>query len=70
MLHDTKQLDFMVALGTHPPLNDESLHKLVGITTEERTTKFKHVGLLNHAWDTPSALTSLGVMGQDEPGRI
>lgn len=66
VLHDTKQLDFMVALGTHPPLSEESLHRLVGITAEERMATFKHIGLLNHAWDTPSVLTSLGVMEQDE----
>ena len=70
VLHDTKQLDFMVALGTHPPLSDESLNKLVGITAEERTTTFKHIGLLNHAWDNPSALTSLGVIEQDEIKQI
>jgi lactate racemase len=66
ILRDTKQLDFMVALGTHPPLNDESMNKLIGISTEERSTKYKHVGLLNHAWDDPSALAKLGVMEQDE----
>ena len=70
VLHDTKQLDFMVALGTHPPLSKESLNKLVGITAEERNTTFKHIGLLNHAWDTPSALTSLGVIEQDEIKQI
>ena len=70
VLHDTKQLDFMVALGTHPPLSDENLNKLVGITTEERKGSFKHIGLLNHAWDTPSALTSLGVIEQDEIKQI
>ena len=70
VLHDAKQLDFMVALGTHPPLSEESIHRLVGITAEERTTTFKHVGLLNHEWDTPSALTSLGVIGQDEIKQI
>src|SRR4030095_3703468 len=66
ILHDSKQLDFMVALGTHPPLSEENIYKLVGISSEERATTFKHIGLLNHAWDTPSTLTSLGVMGQDE----
>jgi nickel-dependent lactate racemase len=66
VLHDTKQLDFMVALGTHPPLSEESLHKLVGITAEERGTTFRQIGLLNHAWDTPSALTSLGIIEQEE----
>ncbi|MEP6896526.1 MAG: lactate racemase domain-containing protein [Chloroflexota bacterium] len=70
VLHDAKQLDFMVALGTHPPLNEESLNELVGITAKERTTTFKHIGLLNHAWDAPSALTSLGIMEQDEIKQI
>jgi len=70
ILHGAKQLDFMVALGTHPPLDEESINKLVGITAEERTTIFKHVGLLNHAWDTPSALTSLGMIEQDEVKQI
>ena len=66
VLHDTKQLDFIVALGTHPPLSEENLHRLVGITAEERKSKFKHIDLLNHAWNTPSALTSLGRIEQDE----
>jgi nickel-dependent lactate racemase len=70
ILHDTEQLDFMVALGTHPPLSKESIQKLVGITAEERTTIFKHISLLNHEWDTPSVLTSLGIIGQDEIKQI
>ena len=70
VLHEAKQLDFMVALGTHPPLSEESIHKLVGITAEERTTTYKRIGLLNHTWDTPSALTSLGVIDQDEIKQI
>src|SRR5215207_6551063 len=69
-LHDTKQLDFMVALGTHPRLSGESLHRLVGITAQDRATTFKQVGLLNHEWNTPSALTSLGIMPQDEIKQI
>ena len=66
ILHDTKKLDFMVALGTHPPLSEENLNKLVGITVDERATTFKDVGLLNHAWDDPSALATIGAMEADE----
>jgi nickel-dependent lactate racemase len=66
IFRDTKQLDFMVALGTHPALNKDSLNRLVGITADERTTKYAHIGLLNHAWDNPSALTSLGALEADE----
>ncbi len=70
ILHDTQQLDFMVALGTHPPLNEERLNKLVGVTSKERTTKYRGIGLLNHAWDQPSALVYIGTMGQDEIKQI
>jgi len=70
ILRDTKQLDFMVALGTHPPLSEESLNTLVGITPEERITTFKHISLLNHEWKNPSALTSLGILPQDEIRQI
>lgn len=66
LLHDTRQLDFMVALGTHPPLSEDSLNKLVGITAEERRTIFAKIGLLNHAWDDPAALATLGVLEQDQ----
>jgi len=66
ILRDARQLDFMVALGTHPPLSADHLNSLVGISADERASTFKHIGLLNHAWDDPSALTILGVMEQDE----
>lgn len=64
ILHDAKQLDFMVALGTHPPLSDAQLCQLVGISAEERQTTFRHVGILNHAWDVPDTLTTIGTLPQ------
>ena len=66
VLHNAKQLDFMVALGTHPMLSNDEINKLVGITTDERMSEFKRIGLLNHAWNDPNALTTLGEMKQDE----
>ncbi len=66
ILNDVRQLDFMVALGTHPALSEEALNKLVGITPEERLTKYKAIGLFNHTWDNPSALVSIGIFEADE----
>ncbi len=66
ILQDARQLDFMVALGTHPALPEEALNQLVGITAAERATTYKHIGLFNHAWDDPAMLASLGVMEQEE----
>jgi len=64
VLQAASQLDFMVALGTHPPLNDGGLNQLVGITPEERSTTYQHVGLLQHVWNDPAALARLGIIPQ------
>jgi nickel-dependent lactate racemase len=66
ILGDTSRLDFMVALGTHPPLTDGSLNNLVGISAEERATCFSPIGLLNHTWNDPSSLVSIGTFEQDQ----
>jgi len=70
ILRDTKELNFMAALGTHPSLSAESMNRLVGITADERSVTFKHIRLLNHEWDSPSALTALGAIEQDEIKQI
>ena len=70
VLLDVKQLDFMIALGTHPALTDEQTNHLVGITADERANEFANIGLLNHAWDDPAALKNIGVIKQDEVKQI
>ena len=66
ILHDVKGLTFMVALGTHPPLSEAQLNKLVGVTPEERSGKFAHIGLTNHAWNDPGTLTNIGTLPQEQ----
>ena len=70
ILHDTSKLDFMVALGTHPELSESNLLKLVGITPGVRRTKYAKIGLLNHTWDDPTSLRTIGVITQDEIKQI
>jgi nickel-dependent lactate racemase len=65
ILSDTRRLDFLVALGTHPPLSEQALCHLVGITLEQRCDTYSHIGLLNHAWDNPQALADIGVLSRD-----
>ncbi len=43
VLHDVRELNVMVALGTHPGYDEAGLNHLVGITAEERATAFKHI---------------------------
>jgi lactate racemase len=70
ILTDAHKLDFLVALGTHPPLSDDALRRLVGITREQHHEEYNHVGLLNHAWDQPGALVEIGTLTQDRVQEI
>jgi lactate racemase len=70
ILGDTHSLDFMVALGTHPPLDDDALYRLVGINAEQHLLEYAHVGLMNHAWDDPRALSQIGIISQAQVQEI
>jgi nickel-dependent lactate racemase len=55
-------LDYLVALGTHQPMSEAAMHRLVGITEEEHRTAYPEVRLFNHRWDLPETLTTLGTI--------
>jgi lactate racemase len=44
------KLDFLVALGTHIPMDDAHIQRHVGITAEERRTRYADIGFYNHNW--------------------
>jgi lactate racemase len=66
ILWDARQLDMMVALGTHPPLGESDLCQLVGISRDERRNAYGHVGLINHIWNDPASATWLGTISQTQ----
>jgi len=57
-----RQLDFLVALGTHPPLSDEQLDRLLGVEPGGRDEALPGSRVFNHRWKDPQALTALGVI--------
>jgi nickel-dependent lactate racemase len=59
-------LDYLIALGTHPPMNDEAIERLVGVTPEQRATRYANVRIFNHRWDDPATFVTLGSIGADE----
>ena len=63
-LAEAREVTFMVALGTHPPLSRERLLALVGLSEDEARTTYRHVRLLNHAFGDPAALVSIGALPQ------
>ena len=61
-----KQIDVMVALGTHPPMSQEAICHRLGLSTEEKAKSYPEVKLLNHAWDDDKALVEVGKIASSE----
>ncbi len=61
-------LDYLVALGTHQPMSDAQLSKLVGrpvINGKAGTSR-----IFNHRWDDPANFVTLGTITAGEIGQI
>ncbi len=45
------KLDVLIALGTHLPMDEESICRHFGITVEERRGAYADIGIYNHNWE-------------------
>lgn len=45
------RLDYLIALGTHQPMSDGAIDRLVGVTAAERAERYPNVAVFNHRWD-------------------
>jgi nickel-dependent lactate racemase len=53
-------LDFLVALGTHPAMDNAALGRLVGVPVRDgRTTASR---IFNHRWDLPETFATIGTV--------
>jgi lactate racemase len=64
------RLDYLIALGTHPPMPDAAIDRLVGVTAAERAERYPNVAVFNHRWDLPEALQTIGTISRDEAARL
>jgi nickel-dependent lactate racemase len=60
------KLDFLVALGTHPPMSEEAIMKLVGATQAE----LAEFPVYNHLWKDPGELELIGTIPAAEVEEI
>jgi nickel-dependent lactate racemase len=60
------QLDFMVAVGTHPPLTEEKILELYGIMPQDRKEKFGRSEFFCHRWDLPETFLRIGYLSEEE----
>jgi nickel-dependent lactate racemase len=64
------RLDFLIALGTHQMMSEEAINKHIGVTREERVTKFSKVSVLNHRWDLAGTMIELGEISAAETSAL
>ncbi len=67
---DVKQLDVLVALGTHQPISEEQICARLSMTKDERNGKYKSVKFFNHLWDRPETFKSIGTIHADKIERL
>jgi len=63
-------LDFIVALGTHPPMSDAAINQRVGITQKERTSLYPKARFFNHHWQDPEQLRVAGTFSAEEVAEL
>ena len=60
------QLDYLIALGTHQPMSEEAIDRLVGVAAHERAERYPNVQIFNHHWSQPEKLETIGVISRQE----
>lgn len=64
------QLDYLIALGTHPHMSQEAIDHLVGATAAERAERYPNVRIFNHDWANPQMLQTIGVISRKEADEL
>lgn len=65
LLPRTKELAFLVALGTHPAMTEESLSRHLGPGFDPRKTP-----VFQHSWQAPQSLVRLGELSKERMAEI
>jgi len=59
-------LDYLIALGTHQPMDDGQLSKLFGLAPDERAGRYAGVNIYNHEWGIPETFKRIGTIPASE----
>ena len=63
------QLDYLIALGTHPPMAPDAIDRLVGATAAERAERYPNVRIFNHAGTIRRRFETIGIISREEAAR-
>jgi nickel-dependent lactate racemase len=65
-----EQLDYIIALGTHPPMPQEAIDHLVGMMEDEQAQRYPNVEIFNHEWHNPNILYTIGIIPHSEVAEL
>lgn len=65
-----RRADFLVALGTHPPLSEAQIERLVGMSAAERASRYPNSEIFNHEWNRQEALERIGTLSRREAAEL
>jgi nickel-dependent lactate racemase len=64
------RLDYLIALGTHQPMSNDAIDRLVGVTAAERAERYPNVAVFNHHWNVPGTLQTIGTISREETASL
>lgn len=59
-------LDYLIALGTHQPMGEDAISRLVGVTAGQRAAQYARTKIFNHRWDLPETFVTVGTISGGE----
>ncbi|MCZ7571530.1 MAG: lactate racemase domain-containing protein [Ardenticatenaceae bacterium] len=67
---ETAALDFLIALGTHPPMELPAIQRRIGLGPEEWERRNPKIRILSHEWWRPESFYTAGVIPSEEVARL
>ena len=64
------RLDFLIALGTHPPMTEGAIDVRLGVSYGERAARYPNVRVFNHRWKDPDQLQPVGTIPGERVAEI
>lgn len=64
------RLDFLIALGTHKPMSEPAIERLVGLPAAERAARHPNSAVFNHRWELPESFVTVGAIATAEAAEL
>ena len=63
---EAASFDVLIALGTHPPMSEDAINARFDLSPRERSGTYGATRFVNHRWDDPAQLVSIGALSEAE----